>query len=84
MIILHLIQIDSQTQVISANGWCVIKRQNYGQGTVVHDITPVTWEAETGRSWFKDRLGKMIVRYYLKNKLSMVAHICNPSYIRWR
>jgi hypothetical protein len=36
-------------------------------------LIPATQEAEIGRSWFKAKLGKKLLRHYLKNKPGVVA-----------
>jgi hypothetical protein len=47
-------------------------------------IIPATWEAEVGGPQFDISQGKMLIRSYLKNKLGVVDHTCNPSYVGGR
>jgi hypothetical protein len=44
-------------------------------------LISVTWEAKIGRLQFKASLGGKLAKLYLKNKSSMMVHVCNSSYL---
>jgi hypothetical protein len=45
---------------------------------------PVIWEVEIGGLWLKERLGKKLLRLYLKKQAWCGCTTCNPCYVEGR